>query len=262
MIFRKVTATKYIGTDGYSLQQLRDGSFSILKGDTVTRWGTGFQTVRAAETFISQHDYINANCDFLPILEGDADFIYKTYAISGQPEFGNKWYITDDFWVQGGQSSFADSSLRLRHFDCSDGSCYHDIDSLISKLDEVICECGHHCKCAIASIVFRDINFRKQPITAALKPKDLIRVKSSNVWAYGVEIGNSNPKLGDVYVQFKGKNGGAGDVYRYYDVPVSLWRRIVGHPSKGHAVWKYLRNNFQYSKLTGDKKGKLPNAVN
>ena len=25
---------------------------------------------------------------------------------------------------------------------------------------------------------------------------------------------------------------------------------------------KYIRNNFKYSKLTGDKRGKLPNAIN
>lgn len=93
--------------------------------------------------------------------------------------------------------------------------------------------------------------------------KNLVRVKSSNVWAYGINIKDRKDKTGDVLVQFKDKDGGAGDLYLYYDVPVAqVWRKILSAPSKGHAVWQYLRNKFKYSKLTGDKRGKLPNAVN
>ena len=72
----------------------------------------------------------------------------------------------------------------------------------------------------------------------------------------------NDPKVGDVYVQFKGKNGGPGDVYRYFDVPVQIWRKFITYPSKGSYVYHVLRDKFQYSKLTGDKKGKLPNAIN
>ena len=68
--------------------------------------------------------------------------------------------------------------------------------------------------------------------------------------------------MGDMLVQFKGPKGGAGDIYLYYDVPVMLYRRWISAPSKGHFFWKYVRNNFSYRKLTGDKKGKLPNAIN
>ena len=92
--------------------------------------------------------------------------------------------------------------------------------------------------------------------------KNLVRVKSSNVWSRGIEIKDRKAKEGDVYVQFKGKNGGPGDVYVYYSVPVNTWRRILSYPSAGAAVWKFLRNNFLYSKLTGNKRGVLPNAVN
>ena len=91
---------------------------------------------------------------------------------------------------------------------------------------------------------------------------NLSRVRSSNVWAYGINIHNRKDKTGDVIVQFKAKNGGAGDIYIYYDVPKSIYNRWQSAPSKGHYFWVYIRNNFKYSKLTGDRKGKLKNAVN
>ncbi|MCM1226121.1 MAG: KTSC domain-containing protein [Clostridium sp.] len=106
----------------------------------------------------------------------------------------------------------------------------------------------------------------RQSVLAAINTKnlanDLVRVRSSNVWAYGLNIKNRKDKTGDLLVQFKNKNGGAGDVYIYYDVPVMIYRRWQSAPSKGHYFWVYIRNNFNYSKLTGDKRGKLGNAVN
>ena len=92
--------------------------------------------------------------------------------------------------------------------------------------------------------------------------KDMVRVRSSNVWSYKINIKRNGDKFGDVYVQFKGKNGGPGDIYVYYDVPVRTYRRWVSAPSKGHYFWQYIRNNFKYSKLTGNKRGKLENAIN
>ena len=93
--------------------------------------------------------------------------------------------------------------------------------------------------------------------------KNMVRVKSSNIWSYCIDIKNYGDKFGTVYVQFKGKEGGPnGGLYRYYDIPIKLWRQWIGTTSKGHFFWKSIRNNFKYSKLTGDKKGKLPNAVN
>lgn len=102
----------------------------------------------------------------------------------------------------------------------------------------------------IASISTRDLS------------KNMVRVKSSNIWSYGMNIRDNKSKTGDVLVQFKGKNGGPEDIYILYDVPIKLYRRWISAPSKGHFFWVYLRNNFKYSKLTGDKKGKLKNAVN
>lgn len=92
--------------------------------------------------------------------------------------------------------------------------------------------------------------------------KNMVRVKSSNIWAYNINVRRSNDKTGDVYVQFKGKNGGPDDIYVYYDVPVVIYRKWHSAPSKGHFFHKYIRNNYLYAKLTGDKKTKLKNGVN
>lgn len=107
----------------------------------------------------------------------------------------------------------------------------------------------------------------KSPILAVDKSsrdatRNLIRVsRSSNVWAYGFQGDNQDPRVGTLYIQFKGNNGGPGDIYAYYDVPSSLYRKWITAPSKGHFFWANIRNNFMYSKLTGDKRGKLRNAV-
>lgn len=91
--------------------------------------------------------------------------------------------------------------------------------------------------------------------------ENLVRVRSSNVWAYALDV-QMGSRYGDLYVQFKGKNGGPGDVYEYFNFPVRMWKKFVSAPSKGHFFWKYVRNNFRYRKLTGDKRGKLSNAIN
>lgn len=105
-----------------------------------------------------------------------------------------------------------------------------------------------------------------QNILAAINTSDLssklFRVKSSNVWAYRLFMRNRKDKTGDLIVQFKSREGGPGDVYQYYDVPFTLFRKWQATTSKGHFFWKYIRNYYKYSKLTGDKRGKLANAVN
>lgn len=107
---------------------------------------------------------------------------------------------------------------------------------------------------------------RQQVIMAAISSRDLsknlVRVKSSNIWAYTINIKDNKSKVGDVLCQFKGKNGGPGDIYMYFDVPVNLWQKWLAATSKGAFFWKYIRNNFWYRKLTGNKKGVLKNAIN
>lgn len=106
----------------------------------------------------------------------------------------------------------------------------------------------------------------KSKITAASwSPQEiqrkLIRVtNSSNVWAYAYNI-SEGKNLGTLYIQFKGKNGGPGDLYQYYDVPVNVYRKWITAPSKGHFFWANIRDVYLYRKLTGDKRGKLQNAT-
>lgn len=91
--------------------------------------------------------------------------------------------------------------------------------------------------------------------------KRLVRCRSSNIWGYAMDI-DDGYDLGTLYIQFKNETGGPGDVYRYYEFPLRLYNKLVGALSKGHFFWVNIRNKFQYSKLTGDKRGKLRNAVN
>ena len=89
----------------------------------------------------------------------------------------------------------------------------------------------------------------------------MVRCRSSNVWGYAFDI-EQDEDIGTLYIQFKSDKGGPGDIYRYYEVPLRLYQKFIAAPSKGHSFWKNFRNNFLYSKLTGDKRGKLKNAVN
>lgn len=107
---------------------------------------------------------------------------------------------------------------------------------------------------------------RREVITAAVRTRDIadrmVRVKSSNVWAVAANVRDNQSPTGDIYVQFKDDHGGPGDLYVYYDVPVKVYQKWMSAPSKGHYFWMNIRNRYQYSKLTGDKRGKLDNAVN
>lgn len=108
--------------------------------------------------------------------------------------------------------------------------------------------------------------YNHEPIFAASHSredvKNLVRVKSSNVWARSIDIKDRKAKYGNVYVQFKDKNGGPGHIYIYYDVPINVYRRWLSATSVGHYFWMYIRNNYKYSKLTGDKRTKLKNGIN
>lgn len=91
--------------------------------------------------------------------------------------------------------------------------------------------------------------------------RNLIKVKSSNIWAYMIDVKDYASKVANIYVQFKGNRGQPDDIYVYYDVPVILYRKWLGAQSKGRFFWGYIRNNYKYSKLTGDKRTKLHNGV-
>lgn len=99
-------------------------------------------------------------------------------------------------------------------------------------------------------------------ITSKEITKNMVRAKSSNIWSYAINVRKAGDNTGDMYIQFKGKDGGPDDIYVYYDVPIRIYRRFISGTSKGHMFWKLIRNNYKYSKLTGNKRGVLPNAIN
>lgn len=117
----------------------------------------------------------------------------------------------------------------------------------------------------IIRCMFADASDRSN-IFAAISTKEItknmVRAKSSNIWSYAINVRNAKDSTGDMYIQFKGRDGGPDDIYMYFDVPVKMYRRFITAPSKGHFFWQYIRNNYKYRKLTGSKRGVLPNAVN
>lgn len=88
----------------------------------------------------------------------------------------------------------------------------------------------------------------------------MVRCRSSNIWGYAYDIPDDED-VGTLYVQFKSSQGGAGDIYCYYGVPIRIYQRFISSPSKGHAHWRYIRHNYPYRKLTGDKKTHLKNGL-
>lgn len=254
MQFKKISANKYIGSNGYYLHRSRNGLFTICRGSTTTEWGKGFKTVRTAENFLNNHNYIAATIDFLPISADDIEYAVEVYGFKSDPkthQFKRKDGTT--LAVSGDDILKVTVQQLKKH-----PRTFKDTEKLLLYLDSITDQDE-----VFANAICSQSGF--QPITAKSSrdiTRNLVRVKSSNVWAYGVDIKDDKGTVGDVYVQFKAKNGGPGDVYKVYDVPISIWRKFIGAPSKGHFYHKYLRNNFYYSKLTGDKKGKLPNAIN
>ena len=128
-------------------------------------------------------------------------------------------------------------------------------------------EAMYFCAVSARESIIASICHSKSLITASISSRDItrsmVRVKSSNVWSYAMNIRNHGDDVGDLYIQYKGDHGGKGDIYVYYDVPIKIFKKFVTAPSKGHWVWEYLRKNrVPYSKLTGDKRGKLPYAIN
>lgn len=137
---------------------------------------------------------------------------------------------------------------------------YKNVADVIKLTERIIPDYSPIFDCAVINPA------EKFAVTAAINTrnlaKNLVRVRSSNVWAYGMNIRKNGDNTGDLVVQFKNKNGGAGDIYIYYDFPVKVYQRWMSAPSVGHFFYVYIRNNYKYSKLTGNKRGVLPNAIN
>ena len=255
--FKQISRYKHIADYGYSLIKATN-SYHILKDDHVVKWEpvSGFFSVEAAENFLNARNYIQASVDHIDIASDDFAYILEAYAF--EPVGDNRWlteineaqlFLTIDDNEAILNVELPSKSVDVRTFD--------RLDDLILALDGFY-ESGDIYTSSAITV--------GQYISAAINVRDLaknlVRVRSSNVWAYGMNLRDRKDKTGEVVVQFKGTKGGPGDIYIYYDVPLVVWRKWLSATSKGHYFWQYIRNAYAYSKLTGDKRGKLRNAIN
>lgn len=155
---------------------------------------------------------------------------------------------------------------NIRIITCgSKGSSIKTVDNVADAIKAIERSYDKYMYSILENVAFTAISDRKA-VMAAINTKNLaqnlVRCKSSNVWAYGMNIKDKKDKTGDLLMQFKGKNGGAGELYIYYDVPITVYRRMMSQPSVGHFFWTQIRNVYKYSHLTGNKRGVLPNAIN
>lgn len=228
-----------------------DELYFIVSGADLV-WPGGFADKELAEKFISDRLTASESIEYAP---DDIEFIVDNFGFHSSR---GRWIASagdTELVLDLGENTIALTAQQGKN---STVETFDTIDELIVALEEYF---GDDI---FASAGICDKNYT-QAILAA-KPssrdmsKNLVRVKSSNLWSYGITM--KDKKVGDVVIQFKGKNGGPGDVYLYYDVPVKVWQGFLGAPSKGHYFWVNIRNNYWYRKLTGDKKGRLKNAVN
>lgn len=155
---------------------------------------------------------------------------------------------------------------NIRIITCgSKGSSIKTVDNVADAIKAIERSYDKYMYSILENVAFTAISDRKA-VMAAIDTKNLaqnlVRCKSSNVWAYGMNIKDRKDKTGDLLMQFKDKNGGAGELYIYFDVPITVYRRMMSQPSVGHFFWTQIRNVYKYSHLTGNKRGVLPNAIN
>lgn len=233
-----------------------------------------FTKLSDVEVWLNNHDWESATIDNINSVE---DASYEDFCLA-MSVLG--FTQVDDTQYQHVSTHDSDTSLKVvcKYVNKMIVSCTY-INDTPKKLGvpEIVYDAGRIVRSVdklfsrynidvMSSMMIANTEHRSSVINAAISTRDLakkmVRVKSSNVWAYAMNIRNAGDKFGDVLAQFKGPNGGPGDIYIYYDVPVNVYRRWVSASSKGHFFWQYIRNIYKYSKLTGDKRGKLHNAIN
>jgi hypothetical protein len=77
----------------------------------------------------------------------------------------------------------------------------------------------------------------------------LQHVKSSNVFAIGYSIRDRK-----LFVQFRAAGSERpvpGAIYRYDDVPITVWRRFKEAKSKGHFLAAHIKGTYWYMRWTG-----------
>lgn len=235
----------------------------------------GFDTVELAAAWLNAYEWKGANCHHINKRYESENNITSVF-IDAMDLLG---FHESDIAVKGAtiyEFQTVDSALHIRTMLYEDDPAvvYQVNGQPISKpattnIGELICSIesvmDKHGYSIFSNHMLSDIKHRSN-IFAAINTKnlssDMVKVKSSNVWSYKLNVKDRHDKTGDLLVQFKNESGGPGDLYIYYEVPVLVYRRWQTALSKGHYFWVYIRNNYKYSKLTGDKRGKLHNAVN
>ena len=226
--------------------------FIELNG-TIPVWQTGFSCIECAKIFVKKHDINSATEEFLPYSPDEFEWIVDTYGFKNSKN--NAWVKSTETKNYILRPDKSDIILNIE--DDKNSQLVVGIDSIIQKLDKDFPD-------IFSCVQLRDVADRASIFAASSRDisKSMVRVKSSNIWSYTINIKDAKQKVGDVYVQFKSQNGGPQDVYVYYDVPIALWRKWITAPSKGHFFWQFIRNNFLYRKLTGDKRTHLRNGLN
>ena len=243
--FTQLTAARYISSSKYSLVKHND-SYQLLVSSRIPTWPSTFSSIECAENFLNSHDYIHASVNHMPMSSDDIEFIIDMYGFNNVGK--GKW--AKDLGNKKLSLFVHPNDPKITLFEERKGKLFSDNKQTFDEAIDVIDYLDSINACtAIKCASARDI------------ARNLVRVKSSNIWAYAINIKDRHDKEGDVYVQFKGKNGGPGDVYVYYGVPINIWRRWISYPSKGAFHWKYIRFNYPYAKLTGDKRTHLRNGV-
>lgn len=220
-----------------------------------TMFDAGFTNIASMTNFLENFDIYAEDLQFLGYHQEGTSFINYS-----NPSFKSEVQIKDDGTFEIiSYIQFDKGTSRKYKLETTDFEILKDhILQLFEEFPEID---------IFASIILAPHEKAQYVIEAKMSSRDLsknlVRVKSSNIWSYGINIRDRKDKTGDVIVQFKDKNGGPGDLYQYLDVPVtSVWRKWLAAPSKGHFFWEHIRDNYKYRKLTGDKRGKLPNAIN
>lgn len=224
--------------------------YYIRLGSVIPSWQNGFECIEAAKHFIKKHK--NLSAEKAGMSREDIQFLIDTYGFKQNPEMlelrtGNQ-FITLKPYMNRVQMNVQDSRSSSAYE-------YESIDDLTAELDKVI-----EATQVIASSKVQTVAFIFAASSREIA-KNMVRVKSSNVWSYTLDVKSNKDNTGTLYIQYKNKNGGPGDVYCYYNVPIKLWRRFISAPSKGNFVWRFIRNTFLYSKLTGDKRTHLKNGI-
>lgn len=242
----------------YTFHEIK-GSYVIYRSGKPVTWPTNtFSCIEAASRYLSTHDYVNASESHIAFNNDDIKWLTDSYQFDQeQPDMYVKKVDDIDLKLspQGDRIR-----LSIKSPSCSSIEWFTTIDEVAGALDNLDSTYNLNMFDVGTQIVSSS-----RGVTAASAREiasKMIRVASSNIWSYAINIKNAKDKVGDVVVQFKGKRGGPGDVYMYYDVPIITWRKWLSATSKGHYFWQAIRNNFLYRKLTGDKRGKLKNAVN